>query len=105
MNILVVVAHPDDPEFFCGGTIAKWSAEGHHVTYALVTDGSKGTDDPTLSARQLATLRQTEQRNAGAQIGVTDIHFLTHVDGELNNSPVLQRCTMARCASTTTTTA
>lgn len=91
MNILVVVAHPDDPEFFCGGAIAAWTSAGHHVTYALVTDGSKGNDDPAISASQLAALRQTEQRNAGAQIGVTDIHFLTHVDGELENTLDLQR--------------
>ena len=37
MNILVVIAHPDDPEFFCGGTIAKWTSEGHAVRYVVVT--------------------------------------------------------------------
>jgi LmbE family N-acetylglucosaminyl deacetylase len=91
MNILVIVAHPDDPEFFAGGAIARWSAEGHHVTYVLVTDGSKGTDDPTLSGAALAALRQGEQRAAAAELGVSDIHFLTHVDGELANTLALQR--------------
>jgi LmbE family N-acetylglucosaminyl deacetylase len=91
VNILVIVAHPDDPEFFAGGTIAHWASQGHHVTYVLVTDGSKGTDDPTLSAARLAALRQTEQRAAAAQLGVTDVHFLTFVDGELVNNADLQR--------------
>ncbi len=91
MNILVIVAHPDDPEFFCGGTIARWTAEGHAVRYVIVTDGSKGTDDPSLSAAQLSALRQSEQRAAGAALGVADIHFLPHVDGELANSLATQR--------------
>lgn len=91
MNILVVVAHPDDPEFFCGGTIARWCAEGHAVRYVLVTDGSKGNDDPSISAAQLTALRQDEQRAAAAELGVTDVHFLPHVDGELVNTLALQR--------------
>lgn len=91
MNILVVVAHPDDPEFFCGGTIARWCAEGHAVRYVLVTDGSKGNDDPTISAAQLIAMRQAEQRAAAAELGVTELHFLPHVDGELVNTLALQR--------------
>jgi LmbE family N-acetylglucosaminyl deacetylase len=91
MNILVIVAHPDDPEFFAGGTIARWSAEGHRVTYVLVTDGSKGTDDPALTGSALAALRQHEQRAAGAELGVVDMHFLPHIDGELSNTLGLQR--------------
>ena len=38
-NILVILAHPDDPEFFCGGTLAKWAREGHSITYQLITCG------------------------------------------------------------------
>lgn len=91
MNILVVVAHPDDPEFFCGGTIARWCAEGHVVRYVLVTDGSKGNDDPSITAPQLIAMRQAEQIAAGAALGVTDIHFLPHVDGELHNTLAVQR--------------
>ena len=43
MNILVIIAHPDDPEFFAGGTIARWCAEGHDVRYVIVTGGDKGS--------------------------------------------------------------
>ncbi|MCX6017170.1 MAG: PIG-L family deacetylase [Chloroflexi bacterium] len=91
MNILIIVAHPDDPEFFCGGSIARWCAEGHTVRYVLVTDGSKGNDDPSISAAQLIALRQDEQRAAAAELGVTNVHFLPHVDGELVNTLALQR--------------
>lgn len=91
MNILVLVAHPDDPEFFCGATIAKWTSEGHRVRYVLVTDGSKGNDDPNISAEHLVAMRQDEQRAAGAILGVDDISFLTYIDGELANTLALQR--------------
>ena len=91
MNILVIVAHPDDPEFFCGGSLARWVAEGHHVAYAIVTGGDKGTDDPTMTPQRLAQVRQVEQRNAGAVVGVQDIAFLEYLDGELVNNYDLQR--------------
>ena len=44
-NILIILAHPDDPEFFCGATIAKWVREGHNVNYCLFTKGEKGIND------------------------------------------------------------
>ncbi len=91
MNILVVVAHPDDPEFFCGGTIARWISEGHAVRYLIVTDGSRGNDDPSISAAQLIALRQQEQHAAARALGVESVRFLDHVDGELANSLAVQR--------------
>ena len=50
-NILVILAHPDDPEFFCGATLAKWAQEGHHITYVLLTCGDKGFNDSGLKTR------------------------------------------------------
>ena len=50
---LVVMAHPDDPEFGAGGTAAKWSREGKEVVYVIVTDGSKGSDDPEMTWEKL----------------------------------------------------
>lgn len=91
MNILVVIAHPDDPEFFCGGAIARWSAEGHTIRYIVVTGGDKGSDVPDMTSRKLVALREVEQRNAAAKLGVTDIAFLHYVDGELANTLGLQR--------------
>jgi len=91
MNILVIVAHPDDPEFFCGGTIAKWTAEGHQVGYVIVTGGNKGSDVPEITPDKLVSMRRVEQRAAGADLGVTDIAFLSYIDGELANTLLLQR--------------
>ena len=82
-QILVVLAHPDDPEFFCGGTIARWINAGHRVSYCLLTCGDKGTKDRSIDAEKLCTLRQQEQRAAAAVLGVEDVRFLDHPDGYL----------------------
>ena len=57
-RVLVVVAHPDDIEFGCAGTVARWVREGAHVTYALVTNGAAGSSDPEMTRERLAELRE-----------------------------------------------
>ena len=81
---LAVVAHPDDAEFNCGATLAKWSAAGAEIGLLLCTDGSKGTWDPTIAADELVPRRQTEQRAAAAALGLTgEVVFAGWTDGEL----------------------
>lgn len=82
-RILVVLAHPDDPEFFCGGTIARWSIAGHEVSYCLLTCGDKGTKDRNLESAQLCCIRQEEQGKAAAILGVKQVRFLEYQDGYL----------------------
>ena len=82
-RILVILAHPDDPEFFCGGTIARWTLAGHQVSYCLLTCGDKGTKDRSLTSAALCSLRQEEQRAAAAILGVQDVRFLDYPDGYL----------------------
>lgn len=91
MNILAIIAHPDDPEFFAGGTIARWCGEGHDVRYVIVTGGDKGSDVPEMTPAKLVALRRDEQRNAALKLGVQNVTFLTHVDGELLNTLDVQR--------------
>ena len=91
MNILCVVAHPDDPEFFAGATLARWAAEGHTVSYVLITGGQKGTDRTDITPHQLAELREGEQAKAAAALGIFNLRFLHYVDGELSNTLELQR--------------
>jgi len=55
-SAMVVVAHADDAEFGCSGTVAKWCAEGLDVVYVLCTDGSKGTEDREITSEELQTL-------------------------------------------------
>ncbi len=82
-RILVVLAHPDDPEFFCGATIARWTQAGHTVIYWLLTCGDKGTADRAISSEQLCSLRHEEQRAAAAVLGVHEVRFLGFPDGYL----------------------
>ena len=80
-RVLVVLAHPDDPEFYCGGTIARWAASGRDITYCLLTRGDKGSDDDRLSTQELAEIREVEQRAAAKTLGVHDVLFLKELDG------------------------
>jgi LmbE family N-acetylglucosaminyl deacetylase len=74
--VLVVGAHPDDPEFGCGGSVARWVREGRPVTYLVMTRGDKGSHDPRMDAETLMRTREAEQRAAAAVLGVTDVRFL-----------------------------
>lgn len=82
-RILVILAHPDDPEFFCGATIARWTAAGHEVIYWLLTCGDKGTPDRSINSQQLCSIRHREQYSAGAILGVQTVNFLDYPDGYL----------------------
>ena len=80
---LVVAAHPDDIEFGCAGTVARWVREGAHVTYALVTNGAAGSSDPEMTRERLAELREAEARAAAKVVGVDHVEFLGYEDGLL----------------------
>jgi LmbE family N-acetylglucosaminyl deacetylase len=82
-RILVILAHPDDPEFFCGATLARWCAAGHEVHYCLLTKGQKGAQDLSQSAEELAKLRVKEQQAVADLLGVKSVSFMDYVDGEL----------------------
>ncbi len=86
-NILVILAHPDDPEFFCGATLARWARAGHKITYYLLTCGDKGYNDTTkiedISTDDLCAIRHKEQANAAHVIGAGEVHWLDRPDGYL----------------------
>jgi LmbE family N-acetylglucosaminyl deacetylase len=83
---MAVFAHPDDVDFGCSGTLASWIERGTHVTYCVITSGQKGTWDPKMTAKEMAALREREQRAAGEAIGVKGFVFLGQQDGELEVS-------------------
>jgi LmbE family N-acetylglucosaminyl deacetylase len=83
---LAIGAHPDDVEFGCGATLAKWAAAGCLVHYLVCTDGSKGTWDANADTTALAVTRQREQRAAAHALGATgEVVFLGWPDGELES--------------------
>ncbi len=97
---LAIGAHPDDVEFGCGATLAKWAADGCTIHHLVLTDGSKGTWDAHADLVALAARRQVEQRDAARRLAGTperagEVVFLGRVDGELD-SDLATRAAVAR---------
>ncbi len=93
---LAVGAHPDDVDFGCGATLAKWAAAGCEVHVLVCTDGSKGTWDPEADEAELVATRRREQAEAARRLGATgSVRFLDRVDGELT-SDLATRAEVAR---------
>jgi LmbE family N-acetylglucosaminyl deacetylase len=90
-RILVVTAHPDDVDFGAAATVAAFTSAGLEVTYCIVTNGDAGGSDRAMSRRDMAELRQDEQRAAAAVFGVTDVRFLGHPDGRVEATQDLRR--------------
>lgn len=90
-KIAVIMAHPDDAEFSCAGTIARWADEGNEVVYVLLTSGDKGSDDPAMTPEMLVATREAEQRDAARILGAKDVVFLKYPDGYLEPNLELRR--------------
>jgi LmbE family N-acetylglucosaminyl deacetylase len=90
-RVMVVAAHPDDPEFGCAATIAKWAAMGRQISYLLLTSGDKGCHDYNVRPGQIAGRREAEQRAAAVELGVQEVIFLNYPDGILENTLDLRR--------------
>ncbi|MGH9065957.1 MAG: PIG-L deacetylase family protein [Acidimicrobiales bacterium] len=83
---LAIGAHPDDIEFGCGATLAKWAAQGCAIHHLVCTDGSKGSWDPGRDTAELVATRQDEQRAASRALGGRgEVVFLGWPDGELES--------------------
>lgn len=83
------MAHPDDPELACGGSIAQW-AEVDKVYYGIVSSGEKGTDKPNVSPFKLAERREEEAERAARFLGVKKVIFFRHPDGEIESVKTLK---------------
>ncbi|SEN30391.1 PIG-L deacetylase family protein [Nonomuraea pusilla] len=86
---LAVVAHPDDLEYGCAAAVAAWTDAGREVTYLMVTRGEAGID--TLDPARAARVREREQRDSAAVVGVTAVEFLDHPDGVVEYGTALRR--------------
>ncbi len=82
-RIVAVAAHPDDVEFYIGGTVARLSAHASPVSVILGTDGNKSRYYPGFLSRRLANTRRREQQASGKVLGYDEITFLGHPDGRL----------------------
>lgn len=90
-RVMVIVAHPDDIEFGCAGTVARWRRDGAELCYVHCTSGEMGGAELALTPAQVATMREAEQRAAAAVLGVSDLVFLREPDGLLENSLALRK--------------
>ena len=90
-TVMVVGAHPDDPEFGCSATIAKWASQDREINYVLLTSGDKGSQDPSRRPGEVAAQREAEQRSAAQELGVHSVKFLHYPDGMLENTMDLRR--------------
>ncbi len=87
---LIVVAHPDDVEAHCGGTVALLTAAGCGVHLVVCSSGEKGTADHSVNPGDLATRREGEQRDAARKLGIASTTFLHYPDGEIPNNERLR---------------
>ena len=88
---MVVIAHADDAEYGCSGTVAKLCAEGWEMAYVLCTDGSKGSADREMSEKRLSETRRSEQIAAGKVLGLKDVAFLGYPDSYLRPTLELRK--------------
>ena len=82
-RVLLIQAHPDDAEFMCAGTIARWAQEGAEVVYCSLTSGDKGSDDPNATGPALAATREREQQAACDILGVSQLILMGYPDAML----------------------
>ena len=90
-SALVIFAHPDDAEYMCGGTVARWASEGTEVHYCVCTDGSTGSNEPGVTREEMAVVREREQRAAAEVLGVKSVTFLGFPDGGLEVDELTRR--------------
>ncbi|MEZ4557149.1 MAG: PIG-L family deacetylase [Caldilineaceae bacterium] len=90
-SAMVIMAHPDDIEFGCAGTMARWIEEGCRVTYVLCTSGDVGIAEEGMTRARAAEIREAEQQAAADVVGVHEVVFLREPDGMLENTIDLRR--------------
>lgn len=90
-SAMVIVAHPDDIEFTCAGTVARWIKAGSHVTYVVCTSGEVGIAEAGMTKGKATKIREKEQLAAAKIVGVKDVVFLREPDGMLQPTLELRK--------------
>ena len=85
-SVPVIVAHPDDIESWCAGTVCRFTDAGRQVSYVLCTSGDKGTSDRSQAPRRASAIREAEQIEAARILGVEMVTFLGWPDSETDIS-------------------
>jgi LmbE family N-acetylglucosaminyl deacetylase len=90
-SAMSIVAHPDDIEFSCAGTMARWARAGARISYVLCTSGDVGIDEPGMTRERAAQIREAEQSEAARIAGAAEVIFLREPDGMLEATMDLRR--------------
>ena len=90
-SAMAIVAHPDDIEFSCAGTLARWAQSGTKTSYIVLTSGDVGIDDPAINKDEAIRIREAEARQAADIAGAAEIKFLGHPDGMLEATLQLRK--------------
>lgn len=90
-SAMAIVAHPDDIEFSCAGTLARWARAGTRVSYVLCTSGDVGIDEPGMTKARATEIREAETKEAAAIAGASEVVFLREPDGMLQATIELRK--------------
>ena len=90
-SAIIIVAHPDDIEFSCAGTVARWTQGGARIAYVLCTSGEVGIAEKGMTKAQAAEIREDEQREAAQIVGVDHVIFIRDPDGMLQATIELRK--------------
>jgi LmbE family N-acetylglucosaminyl deacetylase len=90
-SAMAIVAHPDDIEFSCAGTLSRWAREGSRISFVLCTSGDVGIDEPGMTREKAIEIREAEELDAAKIIGATEVIFLREPDGLLQPTLDLRR--------------
>ena len=90
-SAMAIVAHPDDIEFSCAGTLARWAKAGARISFVLCTSGDVGIDQPGMTRKQAGEIREAEELQAAKIIGATEVIFLREPDGLLQATLELRK--------------
>jgi len=82
-SAMAIVAHPDDIEYACSGTLARWAKAGTKTYYVVCTSGDVGIATAGMTKQRAGEIREEEQRNAAAIAGASEVVFLREPDGML----------------------
>lgn len=90
-SAMAIVAHPDDIEFSCAGTLARWARAGARISYVLCTSGDVGIDQPGMTRARATEIREAEERAAAQIVGAQEVVFLREPDGMLVSTLELRK--------------
>ncbi len=90
-SAMAIVAHPDDIEYSCAGTLARWAKHGARISYVLCTSGDVGIDEIGMTRERATEIREAEQKEAAKIVGAVEVVFLREPDGMLQPTLELRK--------------